>query len=63
MRYITEATAKIIEERLEQYIADLKAVKSTSLRQANKLRLTQIALKELKTNKTIKNGKINRKQS
>lgn len=29
MRYITEATAKIIEERLEQYIADLKAVKST----------------------------------
>lgn len=62
MRYITEANAKLIEEVLEQRITDLKAVKSDSLRLANKIRLTQIALKELKDNKTIRNGKINSKQ-
>ena len=54
MRYITEVNAKLIEEVLEQRIADLKAVNSKSLRLANKIRLTQIALKELINNKTIK---------
>ncbi len=62
MRYITEVNAKLIEEVLEQRIADLKAVNSKSLRLANKIRLTQIALRELINNKTIKNGKINSKQ-
>lgn len=62
MRYITEATAKLIEELLEQQISDLKAIHSKSLRLANKIRLTQNALKELTNNKTIKNGKINSKQ-
>jgi hypothetical protein len=62
MRYVTEATAKLIEEVLEQRIADLKAVNSKSLRLANKIRLTQIALRELINNKTIKNEKINSKQ-
>lgn len=62
MRYITEVNAKLIEEVLEQRIADLKAVNSKSLRLANKIRLTQNALKELINNKTIKNGKINSKQ-
>ena len=62
MRYITEVNAKLIEEGLEQRIADLKAVNSKSLRLANKIRLTQIALRELINNKTIKNGKINSKQ-
>ena len=59
MRYVTEATAKLIEEVLEQRIADLKAINSNSLRLANKIRLTQIALKELINNKTIRNGKTN----
>lgn len=63
MRYITEATAKLIGEVLEQRIADLKAVNSKSLRLANKIRLTQIALNELISNKTIRNGKTNSKQS
>lgn len=63
MRYITEATAKLIEEVLEKQIADLKAVNSKSLRLANKIRLTQNALRELINNKTIKNGKTNSKQS
>lgn len=62
MRHITEANAKLIEEVLEKQIADLKAVKSNSLRLANKIRLTEIALRELINNKTIKNGKINSKQ-
>lgn len=62
MRYITEVNAKLIEEVLEQRIADLKAVNSKSLRLANKIRLTQIALRELINNKTIKNGTINSKQ-
>lgn len=57
MRYLTEATAKLIEEVLEQRIADLKAVNSKSLRLANKIRLTQIALNELINNKTIKKWK------
>lgn len=63
MRYITEATAKLIEEVLEQHISNLKAENSKSLRLANKIRLTQIALKNLINNKTIKNGKTNSKQS
>lgn len=62
MRYITEVNAKLIEEVLEQRIADLKAVNSKNLRLANKIRLTQIALRELINNKTIKNGTINSKQ-
>ena len=62
MRYITEVNAKLIEEVLEQRISDLKAVNSKSLRLANKIRLTQIALRELINNKTIKNGTINSKQ-
>jgi hypothetical protein len=62
MRYITEVNAKLIEEVLEQRIADLKAVNSKSLRLANKIRLTQIALRELINNKTIKNETINSKQ-
>lgn len=62
MRYITEVNAKLIEEVLEQRIADLKAVNTKSLRLANKIRLTQIALRELINNKTIKNGTINSKQ-
>ncbi len=62
MRHITEANAKLIEEVLEEHIANLKATHSNSLRLANKIRLAQIALKDLRTNKTIKNGTINRKQ-
>lgn len=62
MRYITEATAKLIEEILELQISQFKAVNSKSLRLANKIRLTQNALKELINNKTIKNGKTNSKQ-
>lgn len=62
MMYITEATAKHIEEVLELHIANLKAINSKSLRLANKVRLTQIALKELINNKTIRNGKTNSKQ-
>ncbi len=62
MRHITEANAKLIEEVLEEHIASLKATPSNSLRLANKIRLAQIALKDLRTNKTIKNGTINRKQ-
>lgn len=62
MRHITEANAKLIEVVLEKQIADLKAVKSNSLRLANKIRLIEIALRELINNKTIKNGKINSKQ-
>ena len=58
MRHITEANAKLIEVVLEKQIADLKAVKSNSLRLANKIRLIEIALRELINNKTIKNGKI-----
>lgn len=61
MRHITEANAKLIEEVLEKQIADLKAVHSNSLRLANKIRLTEIALRELINSKTIKNGKINRR--
>lgn len=61
MRHITEANAKLIEEILEQHITSLKAIPSDSLRLANKIRLAQIALKDLKTNKTIKNGKTNSK--
>lgn len=57
MRHITEANAKLIEEVLEKQIADLKAVKSNSLRLANKIRLTEIALRELINNKTIKKWK------
>lgn len=63
MRYITEANAKLIEEVLEQHIARLKAIPTKSLRLANKIRLTQIALRDLTNNKTIRNGKINSKQS
>nr|DAI97896.1 MAG TPA: hypothetical protein [Caudoviricetes sp.] len=62
MRYVTEANAKLIEEVLQQQIADLKAINSKSLRLANRIRLTEIALRDLIKNKTIKNGKINSKQ-
>ena len=61
MRHITEANAKLIEEVLEQHIANLKAIPSNSLRLANKIRLAQIALRDLINNKTIKNGTINSK--
>ena len=61
MRYVTEANAKLIEEVLQQQIADLKAINSKSLRLANRIRLTEIALRDLIKNKTIKNGKINSK--
>lgn len=61
MRHITEANAKLIEEVLEQHIANLKAIPSYSLRLANKIRLAQIALRDLINNKTIKHGTINNK--
>lgn len=52
MRYATEANAKMIELALEERIARLKALNSPSLRVANQIRLTQIALTEFKKSKT-----------
>lgn len=54
MRRVTEATAKVIEQALEAQITALQPQQRNSLRAANKIRLMQLALKELKTNKVIK---------
>lgn len=54
MRRVTEATAKVIEQALEAQIQALQPLQYKSLRVANKIRLMQIAMKELKTNKITK---------
>lgn len=58
MRHVTEANAKLIEEVMEQAIAELKAMRSSSLRVANRIRLMGIALHQLQNSKTTnkKNG-------
>lgn len=62
MRRITEANAKVIEEALQAQITALQPQQHKSLRVANKIRLMQIALKDLTNNKYYTNGKINSKQ-
>lgn len=59
MRRVTEATAKVIEEALEAQITALQPQQRNSLRVANKIRLLQIAKRELTLNKYIKNGRNN----
>lgn len=54
MRRVTEATAKVIEQALEAQIQALQPLRNKSLRVANKIRLMQNAMKELTTNKIIK---------
>lgn len=58
MRIITERNAQLIEEVMQEGITELKNVGSKSLRVQNKIRLMQIALSELQTNKVSKNGRI-----
>lgn len=57
MRRITEATAKVIEQALEAQITALQPQQLKSLRVANKIRLMQMALKELAKNKVTKQSK------
>ena len=59
MRRVTEATAKVIEEALQAQILALQPQKQRSLRVANKIRLLEIAQRELRNNKYNKNGKFN----
>lgn len=58
MRYIKESNAKLIQEVLEVRISQLKELPAPSLRLQNKIRLLKIALKELRTKKIVKNGRI-----
>jgi hypothetical protein len=60
MRLITEESAKIIFEVLQGRIAYLQA-NPYNTKIENKIRLIKRALKELQTNKTIKNGRIKSK--
>lgn len=62
MRCVTEATAKVIEQALEAQIAALQPQMRKGLRVANKVRLMQLAIKELTNNKYIQNGKSNSKK-
>lgn len=59
MRRVTEATAKVIEEALQDQITALQPQKQRSLRVANKIRMLEIAQRELRNNKYNKNGKFN----
>lgn len=61
MRRVTEATAKVIEEALQAQITALQPQQRKSLRVANKIRLMQLAIRDLSKNKIIKNGKLNSK--
>lgn len=63
MRIITERNAQLIEEVMQGEITELKNGGSKSLRVQNKIRLMQMALSELQTNKVSKNGRIKNKQS
>lgn len=58
MRIITERNAQLIEEVMQGEIMELKNGGSKSLRVQNKIRLMQMALSELQTNKVSKNGRI-----
>ena len=62
MRRVKETTAKVIEQALQAQITALQPQQLKSLRVANKIRLMQLALKELNDNKYITNGKIDSKQ-
>lgn len=57
MRIITERNAQLIEEVMQEEITELKNGGSKSLRVQNKIRLMQMALSELQTNKVSKNGR------
>lgn len=57
MRIITERNAQLIEEVMQGEITELKNGGCKSLRVQNKIRLMQIALSELQTNKISKNGR------
>lgn len=61
MRRITEATAKVIEQALQAQIKALQPHQLKSLRVANQIRLMQLAIRELTTNKYIKNGNKSKK--
>lgn len=58
MRIITERNAQLIEEVMQGEITELKNGGSKSLRVQNKIRLMQMALSELQTNKINKNGRV-----
>ena len=62
MRRVTEATAKVIEEALQAQITALQPQKQRSLRVANKIRMLEIAQRELRNNKYNKNGKFNNRK-
>ena len=57
MRIITERNAQLIEVVMQGEITELKNGGSKSLRVQNKIRLMQMALSELQTNKVSKNGR------
>lgn len=57
MRIITERNAQLIEEVMQVEITELKNGGSKSLRVQNKIRLMQMALSELQSNKISKNGR------
>jgi len=57
MRIITERNAQLIEEVMQGEITELKNGGSKSLRVQNKIRLMQMALSELQTNRINKNGR------
>lgn len=63
MRIITERNAQLIEEVMQREITELKNGGCKSLRVQNKIRLMQMALSELQTNKISKNGRIKNQQS
>lgn len=57
MRIITERNVQLIEEVMQGEITKLKNGGLKSLRVQNKIRLMQMALSELQTNKVSKNGR------
>jgi len=61
MRQITEANAKVIAEALQEHINGLQELPKKGLRLQNKIRLIQIALTDLRTNKFNKNERIKSK--
>ena len=61
MRIITERNAQLIEEVMQGEITKLKNGGLKSLRVQNKIRLMQMALSELQTNKVSKNGRSKKK--
>lgn len=60
MRFVTEVNAKVITETLQEKIDELKCKSRNSLRLQNKIRLMQLALKELQSNKINKNDLKNK---